>query len=155
MAELAGRLENVSKRFTQRLQASFHQAGLDYRDHVIEIEWLSKSRFASLMRQATVYLDTIGFSGFNTAMQAIEAGLPVVTREGRFLRGRLASGILRRIGMTETIAESVNEYVDLAGMLAQDWDLRLALGGRLEGPTSHVRCDLAPIRTFESFIRAC
>ena len=126
-------LENVSKRFTQRLQASFHQAGLDYRDHVIEIEWLSKPRFASLMRQATVYLDTIGFSGFNTAMQAIEAGLPVVTREGRFLRGRLASGILKRIGMTELVPATDAGYVDSAARLALDPKLRDSLCRRLEG----------------------
>lgn len=35
-------------------------------------------------------LDILRFSGYNTAVQAIECGLPRVTREGRFLRGRLA-----------------------------------------------------------------
>ena len=51
-------------------------------------------------------LDTLGFSGFNTAIQAVECGLPVVSREGEFMRGRLGSGILRRMGMEALVATS-------------------------------------------------
>jgi predicted O-linked N-acetylglucosamine transferase (SPINDLY family) len=65
-------------------------------------------------------LDTIGFSGYNTAVQAMECGLPLVTREGKFLRGRLASGVLRRMGLTELIVQTKAEYVDLAVKLATD-----------------------------------
>jgi len=113
-------LGTMARRFMERLEGAFADAGLAYRDYVIEVPWLSKPRFNSLMRQATGFLDTIGFSGFNTAIQAIECGLPVITREGRFLRGRLASGILRRIGMTELIAESDQAYVNLAVKLGGD-----------------------------------
>ncbi len=111
----------MRKRLTQRLETAFSRVGLAYNDYVVEIPWLSKPRFNSLMRQATAFLDTIGFSGFNTAMQAVECGLPIVTREGRFLRGRLGSGILRHLGATELIAESEQAYVDTADTtLARD-----------------------------------
>ena len=71
-----------------------------------------------------MYLDSIGFSGFNTALQAVECGLPIVTREGRFMRGRLASGILKRMGLQDLVAADeehlgvatlhlpANEYVE-------------------------------------------
>ena len=72
------------------------------------------------MSQADVFLDTMGFSGFNTALQAIESGLPVAAWEGRFLRGRLASGILRRMGMDELVADGDAAFVDIAVRLAQD-----------------------------------
>ncbi len=62
---------------------------MNYRDFVVEVPWLSRAQFYSLMRQADLYVDTIGFSGFNSAMQAIECGLPVVTREGRSCAGAL------------------------------------------------------------------
>ena len=65
-------------------------------------------------------LDTIGFSGFNTAMQAVGSGLPIVTREGRFMRGRLASGLLKRMGLPELVAQSEEEYVAMAARLARD-----------------------------------
>ena len=62
----------------------------------------------------------IGFSGFNTAIQAIECGLPIVTREGKFMRGRLASGILRRLELTEMIAPDNASYVDMAVRMVTD-----------------------------------
>ena len=69
-------------------------------------------------------LDTIGFSGYNTAVQAIECGLPMVTWEGRFLRGRLASGVLRRMSLTELIVQTKADYVNLAVRLATDRTIR-------------------------------
>ena len=94
-------LATLAQQLSQRLEAAFATASLTYSDYIVELPWLSKPHFNSLMRQSTAFLDTIGFSGFNTAIQAIECGLPVITREGRFLRGRLASGVLRRMRLTE------------------------------------------------------
>ena len=82
-----------------RITKEFEAAGLNVMDHVRFIRWLNFHEFHCLLRHADVMLDTIGFSGYNTAVQAIECGLPLVTREGRFLRGRLASGVLRRMDL--------------------------------------------------------
>ena len=83
---------------------TFQAAGLNYTDHVRFIRWLNLREFHCLLRRADVLLDTIGFSGYNTALQAIECGLPLITREQQFLRGRLASGVMRPMGMVELIA---------------------------------------------------
>lgn len=114
------RPESLSDLLKARLQRAFSQAGLDFGRHVNFIPALPLQVFHGLLRRAHVALDTIGFSGYNTAIQAIESDLPLVTREGRFLRGRLASGILRRLGMTELIAQTSDEYVGLAVKLAND-----------------------------------
>jgi predicted O-linked N-acetylglucosamine transferase (SPINDLY family) len=103
-----------------RITTAFETAGLDVANHVCFIRWLSFPEFHSLLRRADLMLDTIGFSGYNTAVQAIECGLPFVTREGRFLRGRLASAVLRRMDLTELIAETKDEYVNLAVRLIID-----------------------------------
>jgi predicted O-linked N-acetylglucosamine transferase (SPINDLY family) len=142
--------ENLSRRLMQRLGTSFAQAGLKFEDHVVQLPWLSKGQFASLLRQADVYLDTIGFSGFNTAMQAIEAGLPIVTREGRFLRGRLASGVLRRMEMAELIAESEESYVNLAVALGDDRRSRSEFSERIHKSRLVLYGDDTPVRALES-----
>jgi len=64
------------------------------------------------MNRYCVFLNTIGFSGFNTAIQANECALPIVTIEGKFMRGRLASGILKRISMGELVTKSEAEYIN-------------------------------------------
>jgi predicted O-linked N-acetylglucosamine transferase (SPINDLY family) len=100
------RARGLSEKLAQRLRAAFARAQLDMDDFVAFIPWQNRAGFYGLLKRADVFLDTIGFSGFNTAIQAVECALPVVTREGRFLRGRLASGILKRMGLQELVAGS-------------------------------------------------
>src|SRR5262249_19493004 len=103
-----------------RLKGAFAGHGLRFDDHCVVLPWQERAAYFGLMRRAEVMLDTIGFSGFNTAMQAVECGLPIVTREGRFMRGRLAGGVLRALGLAELVAPDEQQYVDLAVALASD-----------------------------------
>ncbi len=116
------------------------------------IPWQQKPAFYELLRRADVFLDTIGFSGFNTALQAVECGLPIVTREGRFLRGRLASGILRRMGLPELVAQSEEAYVELAVRLARDAEYREHIRSRIVASRHVLFEDMAPIRALEDFL---
>jgi predicted O-linked N-acetylglucosamine transferase (SPINDLY family) len=97
-------------------------------------------------------LDTIGFSGFNTALQAVESGLPVVTREGRFMRGRLASGILKRLGLPELVAASEEDYVALAVKLARENGYRARVRAQIAAARPVLYEDQAPIRALEAFL---
>jgi predicted O-linked N-acetylglucosamine transferase (SPINDLY family) len=110
----------LAARLEVRIIEEFEAVGLKAADHVRFIRWLNFQEFHCLLRQADVMLDTIGFSGYNTAVQAMECSLPVVTREGRFLRGRLASGVLRRMELTELIVQTKSDYVTLVVRLATD-----------------------------------
>ena len=123
-----------------------------FQSYGLFLPWLKREAFYALMRKADIYLDTIGFSGFNTAMQAIECGLPVVTLDGRFMRGRLASGILKRMGVTELVARSEDEYVDLAVRLASDTSYNLGVRRHIEATRAVLFNDLAPIRALEDFL---
>jgi predicted O-linked N-acetylglucosamine transferase (SPINDLY family) len=105
------RAHDLSARLQRRLADSFAREGLDSGRFVVFLPWQSRPSFHGLMMRADVCLDTIGFSGFNTAMQAVECGLPIVAWEGRFLRGRLASGIMKRIGSPALVARSESAYV--------------------------------------------
>lgn len=144
--------ENLSQRLLERLAAPFKHAGLDPAPFLITFPWLNRAEFCSLLRQADAFLDTMGFSGFNTAMQAIECALPIVTRDGRFMRGRFASGILRRIGEADLVAASDREYVDLAVQLGRDAALRQSVRHRIEQSRGVLFDDVAPMRALEEFL---
>jgi protein O-GlcNAc transferase len=98
------------------------------------IPYLDRSRFFGLMQQSALLLDTVGFSGFNNALQAVEAGLPILAHEGRFMRGRLASGIMRRMKMTELVANTDDAFieaaVELAGNDSRRGELRVEIADR-------------------------
>ena len=144
--------QSLSLAFKGRLSKAFECEGLAMADFARFIPWQKTEAFYGLMQKADVFLDTIGFSGFNTAIQAIECGLPIVTREGLFMRGRLASGILRRMGMPELIANNEEEYVNLVVHLVQDRAYRQAIQEKIAVNRSILFDDLTPIRALEEFL---
>ena len=135
-----------------RLRAAFVTAGLDFDAHVRPIPWQTHARFYGLMRRADLFLDTIGFSGFNTAIQAMECGLPVVTVEGKFMRGRLASGILRAMEMPELVAADPAEYVDIVETLIRDADARQDVRAKILRHREKLFGDVGAVRAFEAFL---
>jgi predicted O-linked N-acetylglucosamine transferase (SPINDLY family) len=76
----------------------------------------------------------------------------VVAYEGRFLRGRLASGMLRHLGLDELVATDEAQYVELAVALAGDRERRTRLRQRIEDARPRLYHDSAPIRALEDFL---
>ena len=144
--------ENLTSILKERLQLAFANAQLDAQQFLRFIPFLQKEEFHGLMQKADLYLDTIGFSGFNTAMQAISSDLPIVTIEGASMRGRLASAILRRIGLEDLICHSNADYIDLAVDLIQNQALRKSYRDKLIQSKAMLFDDLEPIRALEDFL---
>ena len=142
----------LSGKLQRRLADAFARDGLDADRYVRFVPWLNRPAFYGLMQRADVFLDTIGFSGFNTALQAIECELPVVAREGRFLRGRLASGLLKRIDLQELVTFNEADYAALAARLARDRDYREDIRGRIAARRHLLYEDRAPILALEQFL---
>jgi predicted O-linked N-acetylglucosamine transferase (SPINDLY family) len=142
----------LSNRLEERIQRAFAAEGLDYSKHVEFIPWQPKAGFFSVLRRADVFLDTIGFSGFNTAMQAIECGLPIVTREGRFMRGRFASAILKQMQLGELVAVDKQAYVECAVRLAQDREYNARIREKIVQSRRILFRDSRPIRALEDFL---
>jgi predicted O-linked N-acetylglucosamine transferase (SPINDLY family) len=143
---------NLSQKLQARLEASFDQRGLDFHRYAVFVPWLNRPAFYGLLRQANLFLDTMGFSGFNTAMQAVECGLPIVAYEGRFMRGRLASGILKRMGIEELVATSDLEYARIAIEVARNDVYQTAIRERILASRHLLFNDMAPIHALNAFI---
>jgi len=75
---------NLAEALRQRLEAVFAQYGLNFDEYVIFIPWLNGRRFDGLLERADVFLDTIGFSAFNTAMASGGAREPDRDSKGGF-----------------------------------------------------------------------
>jgi len=141
--------EAMDQLLAQRLRRAFAAERVDFDAHVCLIPYLDRPRFFGLMQCATLLLDTIGFSGFNNALQAIETGLPVLAREGDFLRGRLASGIMRRLGLPELVATTDEEFIDTAVRLAFDTARCRELRVEITQRRDRLYHDVEPVRALE------
>lgn len=70
--------------------------------------------YRALMALADVSLDTPMWSGGNTTVQALTAGIPVVTLPGPFMRGRHSLAMLQVANAPGLIAKDERDYIDLA-----------------------------------------
>ncbi len=116
--------DHASALLERRLRAAFAASGLDFDRHVVFVAWQSQAQFFGLLQRADAYLDSVGFSGFNTAMQAVECGTPIVAWEGDAMRGRFASAILRQMGLDAWVASTHADYATLVQRLCEDREAR-------------------------------
>jgi predicted O-linked N-acetylglucosamine transferase (SPINDLY family) len=110
----------VTDAFRARLAAAFAAAGLDAARHVVILPPMSQRDYLAAAGLADVMLDSIGWSGGKSTLDCLALDPAIVTLPGRFMRGRHTAAILRRIGCTQTIAGSLDEYVAIAVRLARD-----------------------------------
>jgi predicted O-linked N-acetylglucosamine transferase (SPINDLY family) len=138
-----------------RLEQCFIARGLNPTQHLLVIPWQSMEKFQTLLDLCDVYLDCPSFSGYTTAWQAVHRGLPIVTLEGEFMRQRLAAGLLRKIGLTDTIASSRDDYVQVAEKLAEECrnpNLRAARRYALKTAAPKADNDVSVVRAFEQSV---
>ncbi|MBV9906780.1 MAG: hypothetical protein JOY52_04360, partial [Hyphomicrobiales bacterium] len=121
-------------------------------DHCLFIESLTTDRYVGAMGNCDIFLDSIGWSGFNSTMESLVHNLPVVTFRGRFMRGRHSTAVMDRIGVTETIADSIDEYVGIATRLARDPEERRRISLKIDRNKDRVYRDRDCIARLEDFI---
>src|SRR5215467_3961503 len=110
----------VTDLFRVRLERAFGQYGLRAEDYCLFLPRLEQGRFLAATGLSDVFLDSIGWSGGNTTLDALVYDLPIVTLRGSLMRGRHSAAMLDMMGMTATVCESIEEYVELAVGLARD-----------------------------------
>jgi protein O-GlcNAc transferase len=144
--------EDVTARFHRRLARVFAAQGLDSARHVVMLGRLMTADFVGVARVSDVFLDSIGWSGCNSALECLDANLPIVTWPGPFMRGRHCAAILHMMGVTDTIAASPDDYVTIAVRLARDPAWRATLRARMAENRVRLYADPAPVRALETFI---
>jgi|HubBroStandDraft_1064217.scaffolds.fasta_scaffold00061_4 protein O-GlcNAc transferase len=121
----------VTAVFRERLGAAFAAAGLEADRYCRFVAPLDMARFGAVGRSADVFLDSLGWSGCNTTLEALANDLPVVTMAGELMRGRHTTAILTMIGMPDMIARTPEEYAELAIGLGRDPEARQNLRRRI------------------------
>jgi predicted O-linked N-acetylglucosamine transferase (SPINDLY family) len=111
-----GDIENPE--FRAETEARFERLGLPL-DRVI----LEPRRAAyMLFHRMDVALDPFPFNGVTTSMDTLWMGVPFVALAGTHLISRLGSAILTTAGLPELVAQTPDEYVEVAARLARDAD---------------------------------
>jgi predicted O-linked N-acetylglucosamine transferase (SPINDLY family) len=144
--------DSVTRQFQTRLEGAFAKRRLKAADHCLFLDRLPARQFLGAMGLCDVFLDSIGWSGCNSTLESLACNLPIVTMRGSLMRGRHSAAILQRMGIAETIAESVDDYVAIAARLGCDRDYRSAQASAIERSKSAVYRDRACISALEDFL---
>jgi predicted O-linked N-acetylglucosamine transferase (SPINDLY family) len=95
------------------------------------------TEYLAAYQQVDIGLDPFPFSGGATTCESLWMGVPVITCPGETFASRHCLSHLAGVGLTETVARDLDEYVELAATMAGDLPrlsaLRLRLRAQMEG----------------------
>lgn len=119
----------------QRIFAMFREMGIDA-ERIILLGGSRWREHVEAWRQVDLALDPFPHGGGVTLLEGLMMGVPAVALRWPTLVGRLSSSILTTIGLTDWIAETQDQYVDLAIRKARNLSelavLRCSLRDRLQ-----------------------
>lgn len=144
----------ITAQFCQRLDAAFAEVGLDYQEYCIILPRQSKRDYWNLLSMADIGLDTFEFTGFLTTLEAVAVNLPLVTPLGSYMRGRQSAGILTRVGVTQTVAKTVEDYIKIAVRLGLNREWREAIATQMNEGHQWLYEDNTGLKALEDFYRA-
>ncbi|MEO0834460.1 MAG: tetratricopeptide repeat protein [Cyanobacteria bacterium J06642_3] len=138
--------------FCQRLACAFKEFDLDYQDYCLFLPRLNSNAFNGTAAIADVFLDNIGWAGNNTTMESTAYNLPIVTFPTELMRGRHTMAILKMMGVSQTIAQSKDEYIQIAVRLGQDSSYRQQISQQIARNKHKLYRDLEPVRALEDWL---
>jgi len=101
----------------QNLSKEAKQQGIDP-SRIVFAEKLSHSKHLARHKHADLFIDTFNCNAHTTASDALWAGLPIVTKQGKQFSARVASSLLTACGLPELITKNEKEYEELIYELA-------------------------------------
>ena len=143
---------HITKTLQDRLTRAFAAAGLRMEDYCLFLDRMGQNKFVAAAGVSDIFLDSIGWSGCNSALESLPHHLPIVTVEAPYMRGRHCAAILRMMGVTDTIAANVDDYVAMAVRLAKNPDERQALRERMRANAHKVYRDRACITALQDLL---
>jgi protein O-GlcNAc transferase len=117
--------------FRQRLARAFERHGLNSADHVVIVRHLSQAEYHGLNTVADIFLDSIGWSGCNSTLEAIACDLPIATTAGEMMRGRHTLSFMRMMGLDDLVTADRDGLIELAVQLGKDPAARRAMSQRI------------------------
>lgn len=108
------------ERALARIQGAASHADHGGRSRIRMLPFLPLPEFMALAACCDVALDTPQYSGGATSYDCLQAGLPIVSWPGRFMRARQTTALYRHMGIDELVVSDAGAYVAVAQRVASD-----------------------------------
>jgi protein O-GlcNAc transferase len=113
-------LSQQSETVVENLQRETLRRGVDAERLIFAKHMPSAAEHLARHRAADLFLDTRPYGAHATAMDALWAGLPVLTLPGEGFASRVAASLLNAVGLPEFVATSAANYEEMAVNMAEN-----------------------------------
>jgi protein O-GlcNAc transferase len=132
-----------------RLRREADRRGVDPARLVFATRVESRRDHLSRLQLADLALDPFPYNSHSTGIDVLWAGVPMVALLGDTFPGRVGASLLRAAGLPELVANSPDEYCEIARALASDPLRLLHVRNRLAAGRGH-----CPLFDMPGFVRA-
>jgi predicted O-linked N-acetylglucosamine transferase (SPINDLY family) len=113
-------LQQADAPVADKLREEALRRGIDGRRLIFANRMASLPEHVARLRAADLFLDTFPYNAHATALDAMWAGVPLLTYPGESFASRVAASLLRTADLPELIAGSPSQYEEKALELAAD-----------------------------------
>ena len=106
-------MERINKNFTENNLKT---------ERIKQVERMEGNEYSFFLQNMDIAIDSIGWSGGNTTLDLIGAGVPVMTIEGNCMRANHTAGIYKMIGMNDLIYKDEKDLIQGAITLSNNQD---------------------------------
>jgi predicted O-linked N-acetylglucosamine transferase (SPINDLY family) len=125
-------------------------------DVVGRIRWVqrqSRENYLNLLAVSDLMLDPTHFGGGNSSYEGLALGIPIVTLPSEFLKDRITYALYKKMGVTDGIVSSREEYVRVALELGTDPARRQAMREKILASAGILFEDHQAVRELGEFLR--
>ncbi|MCA9040940.1 MAG: hypothetical protein KDA65_11380, partial [Planctomycetaceae bacterium] len=144
-------IDGLEKNWNEALRERYRKLMPKEENRILFIKRLDHNDYMSLVYNTDVMLDPLPFGGGNTSYQALALGIPIVTCPPIHQRGRFTQGLYRKIGVTDCIVETYQEYIDLCVELAVNMEKRESIQSKILMANDVLFEEQAAVQEFEAF----
>ncbi|MEP7283564.1 MAG: hypothetical protein ABI696_16420, partial [Rubrivivax sp.] len=112
---------------------------------IVVMQPQARARYRAQLARADLFVDTWPYNAHTTGLEALSAGLPLLTRTGTGFAGRVGASLVRAAGLPELVTHDDASYVAEAVALAHDRPRLQGLRARLV----HARSPASPAPLFD------
>ena len=94
--------------------------GHTYASRIKYLSRIDRLEYLELTSRSKVILDTLPWSAFTTAHEAMKLGVPLVTLPGPDIRGRFPFRLYQQMNYMDLVAKDLEEYVEIVTRLCTD-----------------------------------
>ncbi len=134
-----------ARRLKERLAVTL----ADVCDRIVFVPWQATADYLALTAAADVLLDPPYFGGVNTTYDGLALGKAIVTQPSGFHRGRYTFACYRKMGYTECVACTDEDYVRIAVSLGSDAEYRAEVERQIRRRSPRLFRDSQAVREHE------